>query len=272
MKKVWLLSAVAMGLAACGGSQDLAMSDPAPAIIINGGRYVNDGTGQLQGHTHGNYATDVQAAGSDARDGYVKMQHVTYGVETNTSGIVTPKFDGTAVVSPQTAGIVHYRGQIVHAGEGNYQVYGKTNNPYDVSAGAIDLTMDFSNKKFEGKAIDAPVFVTGIIPIVNDEGKVTGSTELTTIRVADRSYILNGDITKDGYSGNATMVEHEYMNITKGETSGAFSSTRNVSPNITMNGNVTGHFYGPNAEETAGKIDFIGNSQYNAAFGAQRTH
>lgn len=273
MKKLWLLSAVALGLTACGGgSGDLAVSDM-PTINLPSGPYKGDVKYTLAGPYKG------QRDGSsvpDNRDGYFAMDYTSVTLATTPSGIFRVLTDKTQLSAPLNAGVVHYSGNILHAKEGFLNATDISTKPFDISEAPIQLTMDFNNKTFTGEARDALVRSVDIVPKFNltDKGREpVGVTDKTYMANGKRDYILNGKITAQGFEGTATMINEDYQ-IEYNEKAAQFETTSVMNQGMKLNGSVNGSFYGPNANEVAGEIRFIGNgnNKYDAGFIAGRTH
>lgn len=281
MKKLSLLSAVALALTACGGgSKDLVQVD-LPKLKLSGGEYKIDKKWELQGRNNGTFPGDTQVS-PNARDGIVAMDHVAYTLETMPAGNVKPgvaAIYGDTESAPLNAGTVYYKGHILHADQAYAATANRTIKPYDVSSGVIKLKMDFTNKVFDGTANGAVKVVDSVqkfttTEIKDESGAVTGHSKTYTgvsdpdvIVVGQRSYAFSGTINSTGYEGTATLVS-EPSRPEFNDTAKTYEYEYGQRVAI-LGGIIEGKFYGPNAIETAGTVKFVGgNGEYNAAFGA----
>lgn len=276
MKKLMLLSGVALVLSACGGSQDIPMEDhPKIALPGSGAMYKVDKKFEPMGQMHGIQPTDTQLPKSQ-RAGFVRMNHAIYGLSTQPSGKVDAVFYPMSAENnnPTNAGTVYYKGHLFTAEKSLNRVSNETVKPYDVSVGELNMTVDFTRRTFEGRASNIDVRAADLLVKVK-EGQPSGITEKMALeKTAERSYVFNGMLNGRGYEGTATMESIPYITLVNESANNAEVSGVDTSrPTIRLsNGQVKGQFYGANAEETVGSINFVGNEQYNAAFGAQRTN
>lgn len=302
MKKLSLLSAVALALTACGGGSKDLVPDEVQTIKVGGGIYKADAKWSLGGHPQGIHETDVQAMRSPYnRDGVIIGNHAALVLETRPTGFVEAKLAGQES-APLNSGMAYYKGIILHAGLGLQDSAKDISKSYDVSSGRMNLDVDFTNKKFKGGAENVEVVVADHVRhMVQKEvetkdaaGTTTKTTSwedagltptLTKDVIAMRTYTFEGDVLSTGLDGKVTMVNTPYITTSTQYANATGSSTATGNdytlvsvpdPNTPVtkleNGRITGKFFGPNAEEVAGEIKFLGSSsQYNAGFIAERS-